>query len=79
MFGHDPSWVGARGQSRVFGKPQMLQLGMHIDRLPVQLQSVRRADVKKSTQHRKTTMSPMHCNAKCALPLGQKSFSNETH
>lgn len=63
---HDLAWVGARTQSRVFEKAQMLQLGMRIDGPPVRLQSVRLAVVKRS-QHRKSIMSVMQC--KMCTPL----------
>ncbi len=39
----------------------------------------RKGCVHKSSQHEKTTMSVVQCNAKCALLHCQKSFSNETH
>lgn len=74
---HDLAWVGARTQSRVFEKAQMLQLGMRIDGPPVRLQSVRLAAVKRS-QHRKSIMSVMQCKM-CTPPTVRSHLSNETH
>lgn len=59
MIGHDPQRVGARGQSRVIKKAQILQLGCWLLGRPMRLQSVRLDVVPKSPQDWKTITSIM--------------------